>query len=776
MSIKRRNRIEESDDYLALGIGAAAGVLAAFSGAEPTGSTAIDAVLLVAFTTFVTWACASAPWWALLGGAGIVTVASIGGPLWVTILGLAAVGVAAWISAERLSQPPIRAAIGAATVNVALRIEWDPFFAASALLAGVVTVGLATIGVMRRRKYIRKRVRWGVIGLAAFAIVAAGLFAVAGLGARTEARDGYIGMLDGLEFIQNGEIDDAAITLREAAADLDSSSDSIGGLLSQPARLVPGLAQNRNASAELLEQAAAAAESAADALDVVDLDQLTVSGGSINVLAFEALEAPLADLDTTINDLNDALLDAESPWLVPPLATRLDDAIDRADKAAHQATATAAAARIGPELLGADGPRRYFVAFVNAAEARGMSGLMGNWSEITIDDGSFSVSANGRTARLQDEVLNDLELDAPQEYIDRYAYAGASIEGGGVSVKYWSNVTTTPHMPSVGNAMRQMYEAVSGTQVDGVFVIDAVGLAALLEITGPVEVDIETETDDGEIEVVTRRIDSGNAAEFLSRGQYEFAENEREDLLAAITDETVENVLTETLPAPQRMAPILAPAVLHGHISGWAADPDEQELFELVGMDASMPVITTAGMDAIAVSNNNAGGNKIDSFLERTITYRPVANERTGDTTATLQVEFTNTAPSSGYADYVIGNLVDAPQGTNRMIVDVYTRLNVDEVQVDDEVIEASRLPELGYWVTSVTIDVGPGDTAVLELDLSGNLSPAGYQLAYRPQPLPNPDVLDVVAVTSGGDTVFEYEGEIERRTVFNANGISAWR
>jgi hypothetical protein len=133
------------------------------------------------------------------------------------------------------------------------------------------------------------------------------------------------------------------------------------------------------------------------------------------------------------------------------------------------------------------------------------------------------------------------------------------------------------------------------------------------------------------------------------------------------------------------MAPALAPAVLNGHISGWVTRPAEQELLDLVGMDAALPDILTNGNDAIAAVNINRSANKIDSFLERTIEYRPTVDQRTGETTATLTVSMTNTAPRTGFADYVIGNGVDLPTGTNRTILDVYTRLDVDAVRLDGD-------------------------------------------------------------------------------------------
>ena len=38
--------------------------------------------------------------------------------------------------------------------------------------------------------------------------------------------------------------------------------------------------------------------------------------------------------------------------------------------------------RLAPQMLGAEGVRRYFIAFTTPAEARGMGGFMGNWAVI----------------------------------------------------------------------------------------------------------------------------------------------------------------------------------------------------------------------------------------------------------------------------------------------------------------------------------------------------------------------------------------------------------
>jgi hypothetical protein len=284
-------------------------------------------------------------------------------------------------------------------------------------------------------------------------------------------------------------------------------------------------------------------------------------------------------------------------------------------------------------------------------------------------------------------------------------------------------------------------------------------------VTGPVE-----------LADIGQRITGANAQQFLTVDQYEFAENEREDLLTAVTDAAVANVLGSTLPAPQQLASTLAPAVLHGHISGWATRPEEQQLFELVGMDASLPVVDTSGTDALAVVNVNRNPNKIDSFLLRRVEYRPVVDQRTGAADATLVVSLTNTAPRTGFEPYVIGNRAGLPNGTNRSILDVYSRLAPRAVRVDGVEVLPVTLSELGYHVHSTMVEIPPGGTVTVEYELAGDLGPGPYELVYRPQPLPTPETLVVDARTTAGEQLFAYDDVIERRSVLAADGVRAWR
>ena len=761
MKGKRRNSITARDSLVVIAVAVGSGVLAAFAGCNPTGELFSDVAVTAMFAAFVTWAAASAPWWAMMASAGAAAVFASGQPA-LFVVATAAFALGALFGAYRNSLPPLRAASGALTVQVVLRLEWNPMFLGSAMVAVAATGLLVVTGISRRSGYVRRRTYRGAAIAGGFVLIALVGLGLSGGLARSDANAGYQDLVTGLKAARNGDPVAAARSLHKAAATLREASDQWSGPFSQPARLVPVLAQNGAALGDIIEAAGDAAEAAADALDLVDLEQLRVIGGVIDVEAMALLSGPIGELEQAVADLAGALDATESPWLLSGVQSRLADAGKLADEVARSVLTARSAAEVGPAMLGNDGPRRYLLAFTSPAEARGQSGLMGNWAEITITEGALRLTDNGRTNELISG-LDDAVLEAPADYFARYGPYGAGGDGSPVHPKYWSNVTMSPNMPSVGSAMAQLYEQAMGRSIDGVIVVDPAGLAALLDLTGPVTVTDARVT-----------LSATNVEQYLLLDQYSSSEAQREDVLEAVTLATVDRVLVASLPGPQVLAADLGPAATEGHIAIWAVRPDEQRLMQMMGVDAALPALD--GADGLAVVNDNASGNKIDSFLHRSVTYLPVFDERTGRTSATLTIELTNDAPAIGYPDYVIGNLLGLPAGTNRTLLSVYTPLSFTKVTLDGEPIGMTGGEEQGWNVFSTFLTLAPGEQRVIEIALDGVLSAGDYRLLYRPQPLANPERLDLEATSPDGRTLAGFSGSPGRRSVLSATGIAPWR
>ena len=746
------------------GVAVVSGVAAALAGTRPTGQAAVDAVLSFAVGALVAWAAATAGWRVLLAAAAVLVPAS--STAWVPLLAaLAAFGGAAWLANHRASVPVVRAAIGGAMAGAALRIEWNPFFLASALVAALTLGAVVVAGVVRRPRSIRRRVIWTAAAMVGFCVVAGVGLMVTTLGARNAARNGYSALLDGLDQVGSGDTQRAAESFRQAADDLRRADSKIAGALSMPARLVPVLAPNLRAGDAVLGGAADAASAAADALRVVDLDQLKVVDGVIDVGAVSILSDPLGRLESAVVGLQKVLGTVDSPWLLGPVHDRITRSRVRADKVAVQAHAAVAAARLAPDLLGASGQRRYLVAFTSPAEQRGQSGLMGNWAEVTVSKGRLQMESTGRTNELVDGLRNAPPLHLSgldQSFFDRYRTVGAGDATTPVNPKYWSNVTMSPDMPTVGAQMAQMYERATGRAIDGVFVLDPAAVASLLRLTGPVVLPQSNVT-----------LTSDNAEQLLLRGQYDRPEADRESFLSEATTTTIDQLLHSTLPGPQVIASQLGPVAQGGHLSAWAAVPDEETLLELVGMDASLPLLD--GADGIGVSLDNGAGNKIDSFQQVSVDYVAKADEGTGAVEATATITITNTAPSSGLPDYVIGNLVGLPAGTSRTRVTVLSPLRFDAATLDGAAVGMNVGSEHEWGAFTRVVDVPAGSTVQLVMHLRGVVKPGPYRLVVRPQPTAQATDWSVRTAVAGGETI-KFTGALERRSVISATGVDAYR
>ena len=147
------------------------------------------------------------------------------------------------------------------------------------------------------------------------------------------------------------------------------------------------------------------------------------------------------------------------------------------------------------------------------------------------------------------------------------------------------------------------------TTVDGVLAVDPQGLAALLELTGPVDV-VGWPTP----------ISAENVVKVTLRDAYAaFAETpERADFLGDVAQVAVDEATSGNLGRPAQIAKVLGAAAHAGHLILAFARPEEQELAVELGVSGRMEPVRS---DAVAVTTSNAGANKIDYYLQRSVRY-----------------------------------------------------------------------------------------------------------------------------------------------------------
>jgi hypothetical protein len=121
---------------------------------------------------------------------------------------------------------------------------------------------------------------------------------------------------------------------------------------------------------------------------------------------------------------------------------------------------------------------------------------MGNWAEVTMDNGHISVTNFGRTA--------DLAVNGDTEH--------------------WIRITSSPNFPDDTKLIADGYPPFGGHPVDGVFAMDASTVAALMKFTGPIDLPGELPAlNDGDgLAVVVNNI-GNNKIDFYLTGEVAYA-------------------------------------------------------------------------------------------------------------------------------------------------------------------------------------------------------------------------------------------------------------
>ncbi|MGI8685798.1 MAG: hypothetical protein ACR2MO_12060, partial [Acidimicrobiales bacterium] len=224
----------------------------------------------------------------------------------------------------------------------------------------------------------------------------------------------------------------------------------------------------------------------------------------------------------------------------------------------------------------------------------------------------------------------------------------------------------------------------------------------------------------------------------------------RTDFLGDVAEAVGARVTQGSLPPPAAIVEALAPVARGHHLSLWSPVAAEQALFRRIGADGGLPPVRG---DSLAVTNVNAGGNKVDWFLRRTSDYVAEVDGPDGRVTGALTVTLRNEAPPAGLPAYVIGGPFATPidpAGSNRTYLSVYSPLGLAGATLDGRPVPVESAREVGRNVYSLFLVVPPGGTRTLTFELSGEVPGDGpYRLDWHAQPLVVPEVVSA-RVTSG--------------------------
>ena len=569
----------------------------------------------------------------------------------------------------------------------------------------------------RRRRVLRLGVLAGLVLL----VTGAGWLAVRGLAAQRElvvAREDVVRLRTAL---LAGDLAGA----RASLADAQRRADRARALTADPAwRLAAAPPYVGDTPRAVAAVAAAVDDFVNRALPpmvaagaALDPARLRPDGDRIAVDALTGARPAVATAAREVAAVSDRLDGVDPRWAPAAVTGAVAALRSELDATAATLAGVDRAARLAPAMLGADGRRRYLVAFQNNAEARGTGGLLGLYGIVSADRGRLRLERLGSNTDLSNAPA--LPVDLGPAYRARW----------GDDPAMWVNGNLDPHFPHAARVWLALWKRQTGQRLDGVLATDPVAFGYLLRATGPVRLP------SGE------RVTADGAVGLTMMGVYaRFAANGPRDAYMRAVARTVVEALLSGRGNPRALLSELSRAAGERRLLLYSARPGEQR--ELAGTALAGTLPDGAGPYAHVVVNN-AAGSKMDYYLLRSLTYTG-GPCRAGWRSSRIEVVFGNAAPADGRLPaYVTLRLDRAAQTRSQSrapaaivdLVSVYgpRRAGVVRATLDGRPMVVTSGTAAGRPVWGFPLVVPPGGRRTLVLDITEPASDAAPVIPVQP-------------------------------------------
>ena len=489
-----------------------------------------------------------------------------------------------------------------------------------------------------------------MLGLGGLIVVGAVWIAVTALLARTQLRQAQDELKQVRSAIGSGDLTRA----RTLAGGVQSHAHRAHSLTTGPAwwvgASVPGAGDPLRTVRGVADAVNGLSNSAVPQLialsDNLDPSRLKVSGSTINLSALTASAPEMhAAAQSTSSTLTALRALPGSTWLGSVDSAR-SQAVDSLAAFSTSIDTIDQTLQVAPELLGANGPQRYFVGFQNEAEARGSGGLPGAFAILVADHGKLEFTHFGNDGEL--DGISVPELTTQVTHRSYYSDYDPSL--------VYLNSTVSPSFPDAGAVWAAMWQKKSGEHVDGALSLDPTALSYLLQVAGP------TTTPDGTTVSASNVVALTQSTAYLRFGSDVAA---RKAFLQTIARAADQHILGG-LGRPTALIKAAGRAASERRLLLWSTDPAVQRVLSSYSIGGTIPQ-TDRPFGLLSVSDYLP--NKLTYYLDRTMTY--TASGCAPNRTVTVTATFTNRAPAGGLTSYVAGTPpAGTPVGSTSLFVD----------------------------------------------------------------------------------------------------------
>lgn len=353
-------------------------------------------------------------------------------------------------------------------------------------------------------------------------------------------------------------------------------------------------------------------------------------------------------------------------------------------------------------LLNLPGETKWFVATQNASELRASGGLLGSYAILRISGGIVHLDQFGADSKL----LAKGKL--------KVSFASGVENYWGADLTDWRDLNASSHIPDDGQIIVDAWKQKFNEKLDGVLFFSQGTVAHLVGATGQAKVGGEILTQE-------------NTVNFLTKDIYAKYTNvkKKNDIVASLMQVLFGN-LSETKIDVANLLKSLANPTNEDKIYLWSSNEETQQSIQALGLSGEVSELP--GSDVV-IDLNNAGGNKLDAYLETSYAYElGKCGIKTWDDLngreSKLVITLTNHAQKTGLPEYVNPRLDMRPgqkyvPGSNREVISVYAPVGATDemILVDGEAEGATFFQYRNRPVYVFSVELLPGQTRKVEIN-----------------------------------------------------------
>lgn len=508
------------------------------------------------------------------------------------------------------------------------------------------------------RKRRRRRWLWIVFSILVVLILLAGvglIFLLQAMQVRDDLQAAKARITEVVPLVKAGQTDAVAATASDVLKLTQNADEIVDGPLWQVAAAVPFVGQNVAAVSETTKATHVlvrdAMPIALELLATVDVKNLSVEGGGINLQPFRDIQPKLPAIKAAFSEAKAHVDTIDRDAILPFVDENIGQLIDIVDQAEPL---LANIEKYLPDILsilGDGGERTYALLFQNNAESRATGGNPGAGAIMTIADGKVEMREDREVLRYY---MAGRSGSSPQKIEPEETRELFEPDTG----RYSQNFTRLPHFPDAVRMFDGVWEDRTGGHLDGVISLDPVVLSYMLSVAGPVQIE-------GEREPVTAE----NAVSLLLFDTYERFGTDgaaSDEYFAKVSSAVFKHVMGGGWD-PVAMLEQLQKSADEQRLYLWFANESEQAMSVDLGLDGAVDA-TNEDSTQLGIYLNDASYSKLEYFLSTSMAVTCSAENRTVTTSITLN----NAVPSADINGWTLnwrGNKLGVPRTT--MVFDV---------------------------------------------------------------------------------------------------------